>query len=255
MQLTFSGEPRKVYDFLITNYKAVEVALKSDGLAGAGVDGILERSSKSFGNQIIKSKELSVQEKQSALNDLYGTMRAFLNQRADKKITDLQLLFYKSVNDSVSYKKTEQKYVKDYLLSEDKTSTIGREPIILDKNAPYPVLTIDSSTVNSWCMYYAVKLTQKSPDKNDKQLAKELVKKAERYEQSNYTESMKNIMQYNLGEEKKATKAQELLVKIMQEKTPADKLLASVEKALQQMQDGKKNINGFSKPMIPAKKH
>ncbi|MNI93557.1 hypothetical protein D3C73_1515260 [compost metagenome] len=62
-------------------------------------------------------------------------------------------------------------------------------------------------------------------------------------------------MQYNLGEDKKATKAQELLVKTMQEKTPADKLLASVEKALQQMKDGQKHINGFSKPMTPPKKH
>lgn len=251
----FSGDVKPVYDFLIKNYKAVEAALKSDGLAGAGVDGALERSNKSFANKVIKSKELSVQDKQLALNDLYADMRVFLNQRAEKKIADLQLQFYKAVNDSVNYKKAEQQYVRDYLLPEDKSSTIGREPIVLDKNAPYPVLSVDSSTVNSWCMFYAVKITQKSPDKTDKQLAKELVKKAERYEQSNYTQSMKNIWQYNLGEEKKATSAQELLVKTMQEKTPDDKLLSLVEKALQKMKSGEKNISGFSKPMAPPKKH
>ncbi|MNE34584.1 hypothetical protein D3C80_1283120 [compost metagenome] len=216
---------------------------------------MLERSNKSFANKVIKSKELSAKDKQSELNELYADMRVFLNKRADKKIADLQLQFYKAVNDSVNYKKAEQQYVRDYLLTDDKSSTIGREPIVLDKNAPYPVLSIDSSTVNSWCMFYAVKITQKSPDKTDKQLAKELVKKAERYEQSIYTESMRNIMQYNLGDEKKATAAQEILVRTMREKTPDDKLLSSVEKTLQKMKSGEKNINGFSKPMTPKKKH
>jgi hypothetical protein len=89
-------------------------------------------------------------------------------------------------------------------LPSDKTSSIGSETIIIDKNAPVPVVPIDSIRVADFCSNYAVTLSRLSKEVQDKELAASLFKNALALNNSFLVKNRMNVATYYFGGERRS---------------------------------------------------
>ncbi|UKJ07672.1 thioredoxin family protein [Solitalea lacus] len=246
-QLCFLGENFnggvKVYDYLVKNYKTIDVLLcKKDGLSAADLDReLMKEFDKPF--ELIGSNKWSKADKVVLLNKCIAELSAFvLNEsKRDKKILETKMKIYNAINDSIQLLQARREFITRFVLPADQTTNINRTFIIIDKNAPEPVRSIDSASAAQGCVSNASLLLKLSYQKQDKELAIKLYKKAQDLSPASfyYTNAM-NMELYNLGDKKMAIKQQTAVVKEMKKNN--DEYLADAETLLQKMKNDEARV-------------
>ncbi|SMC87407.1 thioredoxin family protein [Pedobacter nyackensis] len=239
------GAGSKLYDYMIKNYKEIDAVLcKNDGVSAANLYSKIRDEAKSKIDEVFKSNGvISVGE--TELNTLFANLNAVeISERKDKKVLEYKIRLYSSNNDTVKLIEAYRAYISRFLLPADKTATIGKEGIIIDKNAPLPVLGIDSAGASGWCSNYALRLSKLSKQSQDKKLAISLCKKAITLNKSSVVKNSMNVTIYNFGDKAGAIKQQSDLIAEM--KVSNDEYLTNAETTLQKMKDNESDIPVFS---------
>jgi thiol-disulfide isomerase/thioredoxin len=247
------GADPGVYSYVVNNYKAIDAVLcKTDGIAAASLYRVLREETISKIENTISSKQL-IAEKEAQLNQLFTNLNAVeIDERKNKKVLEFKIRFYNSNADTLQLLQAYRAYINQFLLASDKTASIGREAIILDKNASVPVLPIDSTSAADWCSGYAVTLSKLSKEAKDKELAASLLKKALELNNSFVVKNSMNIVTYNFGEKEAAIEQQSKLMAEM--KTNNDEYLNDAETTMQKMKNNDAKISIFSSRRRVAKK-
>ncbi|WP_165784679.1 thioredoxin family protein [Solitalea longa] len=233
----------KVYDYLVKNYKTIDGLLcKKDGLAAADFDReLMKEFDKSF--DYIGGGKLSKAEKEDLLNKRIAELGAIvLNEsKRDKKILEIKMKVYSATNDSSQLLQASREFITRFVLPADQTSSINKSLIIIDKNAPEHVPSLDSVHAANACASYAAVLLKQSTQKQDKDLAMKLYKKAQTLSPATfyYTNAM-NTALYNLGDKKAAIKQQTTVLKEMKKNN--DEYLADAETLLQKMKNDEAKV-------------
>jgi len=238
------GAGSKLYDYMIKNYIEIDAVLcKNDGVSAANLYNKLRDEAKSRIDEVFKPNGvISVGE--TELNTLFANLNAVeIPERKDKKILEYKIRLYSSNNDTVKLIEAYRAYISRFLLPADKTSSIGKEGIIMDKNGPLPVLGIDSTSASDWCSNYGIRLSKLSKDNQDKELAKRLFRKAVTLNNSSVVKNSMNVTTYNFGDKKEAIKAQSKLLAEMRSNN--DEYLTAAETTLQKMKNDESDIQVF----------
>lgn len=249
LNFELGAEPH-VHDYVINNYKTIDaVLLKNDGIAAASFDRAIFSSISRVINKTLSDKQLSVPDKEMQLNKLFEDISTVTSNpsKRDKKILDTKNQFYRLNADTLRLLEVSRLYITKFILPFDQTSTIGREALVLDKNEAPAVLSIDSSGAANWSSSYAISISKLSNEKQDKDLAKQVLKKAAGLSNSFYIKNMENIVTYNFGGRKEAIKQQSALLNEM--KKANNEYLADAEVILQKMKNNEPKLSAFSYKM------
>ena len=249
-----AGADSILYSYMINNYKSIDAVLcKKDGIAAASVYRTFREETKSRIEYTLNSKE-TIPAKEVQLNKLFADIKTVeIEERANKKILEYKILFYHLNADTLQRLQATRSYIIQFLLPPGKTATIGSETIILDKNAPVPVLPIDSIRVSDFCSSYAVSLSKLSKDVQDKDLAAALLKKALTLNNSFVIKNRMNIARYNFGEREAAIVQQSNMIAEM--KNSNDEYIPEAETTIRKMKNNEPNLTGFSYKRKPIKSH
>ncbi|WP_051691949.1 thioredoxin family protein [Pedobacter borealis] len=249
-----NGADSVLYHYMINNYKRIDAVLcKNDGIAAASFYRVIREETKSRAEDIIGSKQ-SVSKKEAGLNKLFENLKTVeIGDRGTKKILEFKIRLYSLSADTVQLLKASRAYITQFLLPANKTSSIGSETIINDKNAPEPVVPIDSIRISDYCSNYAVTLSKLSKDVVDRELATSLLKKAMILSSNSVAvKSKMNLAAYYFGEKEAAIEQQSKLIAEM--KSSNDEYLKAAEIMMQKMKNNEPKISGFSsRPKL--KKH
>lgn len=239
-----------LYNYMIANYKTIDAILcKRDGISAANLYRNLRDEISNKIEDILISKQPV-----SSLDKLFADLNAIeLDERKNKKVLEYQIRIYTSSADTAQLLQTYRTYIKQFFLPSDKTNSIGKEAIILDKNAPIPTLAIEPVSASDWCANYAIKLSTLSKDAQDQKLAAGLFEKALALNNSSVIKNKMNIATYNFGDKKKAIEQQTKLLADM--KTNNDEYLIDAEATLQKMMNNTANIAPFSYKRKVVKKN
>jgi hypothetical protein len=239
-----NGAGSGLYSFMMNNYKAIDAVLcKKDGIAAANFYRTVREETKTSIEYIISSQQ-PISEKEALLNKLFTDIKTVeIGERGIKKILEYKIRYYRSNADTLQLLQASRAYIKQFLLAPDQTASIGSETIIIDKNAPVPVIPVDSTRVSSFCSNYALTLSKLSKDVQDKELAASLFKKALVLNNSSVVKNSMNVATYYFGEKRAAIEQQSKLIAEM--KTNNDEYLADAETTLQQMKNNEPKISGF----------
>ena len=238
-----TGADSILYSYMLNNYKKIDAVLcKSDGLAAANFYRIMRDEMRAKIESMVNSKR-SITEKETHLNALYENLKMIeIGDRAKKKILEFKIRLYGLHKDTVQLVQASRAYITQFLLPPDKTSSIGSETIINDKNAPIPVVRIDSVRISDYCSNYTITFSRLSKDVKDKELATALLKKAMILSKSNAVSKIRmNIAIYFFGEKEKAIKQQTELIAELKKNN--DESLAVAETTLQKMQNNESRIS------------
>ncbi|SMO38827.1 thioredoxin family protein [Solitalea koreensis] len=248
------GADSNLYSYMINNYKVIDAILcKKDGIAAASFYRNLREETKTKIEDIL-SRKLLVSEKEAQLNKLFENIKTVeIGDRSNKKILEFKMRLYNLNADTLQLLQASRAYANEFLLPTDKTSSIGSETIIMDKNAPIPVAPVDSVRTSDYCSNFAVTLSKLSKDRQDKKLASSLLKKALALNNSFVVKNKMNIATYNFGEKKAAIIQQSKLIAEM--KSSNDEYLADAETTIQKMKNNESNISPFSYRKKPTRKH
>ena len=243
-----------LYSFMIDHYKVMDAVLcKRDGIAAANFYRTLREETKTRIDNILLSKQLII-EKEEELNKHFATIKTIeIGDRGNKSILQFKIRFYSQKADTVQLLQASRAYINQFLLPPDKTSSIGSETIVMDKNAPIPVVPIDSIRISDFCSNYALNLSKLSKDVQDKELAAALLKKALALNNSSVVKNRMNIAKYNFGEKEAAIEQQSNLLAEM--KSSNDEYLADAEITIRKMKNNESNISGFTYKRKPLKGH
>ncbi|WP_316794120.1 thioredoxin family protein [Pedobacter frigoris] len=167
----------KLYDYLIKNYKKIDAVLcKNDGVSAANLYNKLRDEVKGKIEEVLKHKGPIAD---TEINPLFADLNTIeIPERKDKKVLEYKIRLYTINADHTQLLDACRVYSTKFLLPADKTSTIGKEAIILDKNAALPILSVDSVSASRWCTSYADKLSKLSKDGQDQVLIDKLLEKA-----------------------------------------------------------------------------
>ncbi|POY36289.1 hypothetical protein C3K47_11070 [Solitalea longa] len=240
----------KVYDYLIKNYKTIDALLcKKDGFAAANLDRELMKETSNL-IEVATGPKLPKAEKEALFNKCLGNIAIVVSKdwKRDKNILDAKLKFSYANRDSIQLLQAKREYITRFILPSDQTTYIGRSFIIIDKNAPEPVGPIDSTFVANTCLSHASGLLKLSTQKQDKELAIKVYKKAQTLSPATfyYTSAM-NMALYNLGDKKAAIKQQTAVIKEMKKNN--DEYLADAETLLQKMKNDEAKVTFVSYKM------
>ncbi|MBB2151378.1 thioredoxin family protein [Pedobacter gandavensis] len=253
--LNFSnGTDLNLYRYMIDHYKMIDAVLcKNDGIAAGSLYRNLRTETGAKIESILSSNVL-IAENGLQLKQLFQDLNTVeIEERKDKKVLEYKIRIYTGNGDTAQLLKAYRSYIQQFLLPADQTAAIGRESIILNKNAPVPVLPIDSATAADWCCNYAIRLTKLSKDPEDKQLAGRLFEKAMGLSNSAVIQNKRNVTTYNLGDQAKAIKQQAVLLAEL--RNSHAEYLDDVAATLQKMENNEPNISVFQYKRKLLKKH
>lgn len=242
----FTQGDTRVYDYLITNYATVDpIMRKRDGIAAANVDRTLNYElNRNLGFYLSNSK-LSDTERKKLLEECYAIIRQVnavsSPDEAEKAILENQRAYYKREKDKVKELAVFKEYINKYVLPNKHTANIRRQTLVLDKNNHNPVAHLDSVHAASSVRMYAEELLKIDSSAESLKLANQLLDKSQALTAKTlYYNNIKNLIQYNFADQKKAIKAQSSLVKQMTKKK--DPYLQDAAALLDQMNAKEANL-------------
>ncbi|WP_316748142.1 thioredoxin family protein [Pedobacter gandavensis] len=249
-----NGSDLTLYNYMIDHYKMIDAVLcENDGIAAATLYRSLRDETKGKIDIILNTKSLTA-EKELELEQLFTNMNTVeLEERKDKKVLEYKMWMYILKADQAQLLQANREYIIRFILPEDRTSSLGKESIVLNKNAPVPVMSVDSAGASDWCANYAIKLSKLSTDAQDKKLAADLYKKSLALNPSSVVKNKINVATYNFGDKKVAIKQQSKLIAEMS--SSGDEYLADATVTLEKMKNNETNIPVFSYKRKAIKKH
>ncbi|WP_316841267.1 thioredoxin family protein [Pedobacter gandavensis] len=249
-----NGSDLTLYQYMIDHYKEIDAVLcKNDGIAAGTLYRSLRDETKGKIETILGTKPLTA-EKELALSPLFTNLNVVeLEERKNKKVLEYKVWLYTIKADEASLLQVYRDYIVHFILPEDKTSSLGKESIILNKNAPVPLMSVDSVGASDWCSNYAIKLSKLSTDASDRKLVADLFKKALALNPSSVVKNKLNVAAYNFGDKKVAIRQQAKLVAEMS--SSGDEYLADATVTLEKMKNNESNILAFPNRRKAIKKH
>lgn len=220
----FTQGDKRLYDYLIENYATVDLVMrKRDGIAAANVDRTLNYELKRFMAFDMSNAKLSNEERKEIFDKSYAAVRAVnavnMPNEAEKLVLENQRSFYKKIQDKENEVAVFKEYIYKFVLPEEHTANIRKQILVLDKNNYNPEPQLDSNHAASSVRMYADELLKIDTSAESLKLAFQLLDKSQSLTvKTLYYANIKNMLQYNFSDQKKAIKAQDALVKKMTKK-------------------------------------